>query len=326
MHKLPPLRALQIFETLGHSQSLHDAARRLQITPGAVSQQLRLLEDSLGCSLTHKEGKRLRLTAAGLRFHTLCSQAFELLRDGQQEIERSRTHRLLSLSALPSMLKTWLAPLACQWQEHYAPELTLQLKGSHAEPDLEAERIDFRITYGQAGATPGSSALLYTDRVVPACSPDLLQGKPDLRHPRDLLAYPLLSSDWQPRFTSPPSWQEWFRAAGVDSGTSPLDRFRIFSLSHMAIDAAVAGQGFVLAQCSMIEREVRTSQLTIPFSLSLPLPWPYVLSWRAGIVESSDLRDFHRWLLNRGRQQENRNQDLLAHNGTPWPAPATGQD
>ncbi|WP_394062666.1 LysR substrate-binding domain-containing protein [Alcaligenes sp. WGS1538] len=320
MDKLPPLRALQVFETLGHSQSLNEAARRLQITPGAISQQLRLLEESLGCSLTYKEGKRLRLTAAGSRFHDICSQAFELLREGRQEMERSRNTSLLSISAVPSLLKTWVAPLAFDWQEQHDPGLTLHLKGSHAEPDLEAERIDFRITYGQAGPRPNGSAQLYTDRVVPACSPVLLQGKPALRHPRDLLACPLLSSDWQPRFTSPPSWREWFEAAGVDSGDAPLDSFRIFSLSHMAIDSAVAGQGFVLAQCSMIERELRTGQLVLPFSLSLPLPWPYVLTWRAGVFESLQSREFHRWLLNRGRQQERLNQDMLARALNPTAA------
>ena len=138
----------------------------------------------------------------------LRSDTRELLRDGQQEMERSRNTSLLSISALPSMLKTWMAPLAFQWQEQYDPELTLHLKGSHAEPDLEAEQIDFRITYGQAAARPRSFTELYTDRVVPACSPALLQGQAALRHPRDLLSYPLLSSDWQPRFTSPPSWRD----------------------------------------------------------------------------------------------------------------------
>lgn len=311
MDTLPPLRALQVFETLGHSQSLQEAARRLKITPGAISQQLRLLEDTLGCSLTYKEGKRLRLTAAGVRFHEICTQAFELLRDGQQEMERSRNTSLLSISALPSMLKTWMAPLAFQWQEQYDPELTLHLKGSHAEPDLEAEQIDFRITYGQAAARPRSFTELYTDRVVPACSPVLLQGQAALRHPRDLLSYPLLSSDWQPRFTSPPSWRDWFESLDIDIGDTPLDRFRVFSLSHMALESAVAGQGFVLAQCSMIEKEVRSGQLILPFSHSLPLPWPYVLTRRAGAFESPHSQDFHRYLLNRARQQEQINQELL---------------
>lgn len=317
MTKLPPLRALQVFETLGHSQSLNEAARRLQITPGAISQQLRLLEENLGCSLTYKEGKRLRLTAAGKRFHDICTQAFETLREGQQEIERSRNTSLLSISAMPSLLKTWVAPLAFEWQEQHSPELTLHLKGSHAEPDLESERVDFRITYGQSIARLNNTAELYTDRVVAACSPTLVQGKPPLRHPRDLLTYPLLSSDWQPRFTSPPSWHDWLNAAGVENSGILLDSFRIFSLSHMAIEAAVAGQGFVLAQCSMIARHVHTGELMLPFGLSLPLPWPYMLSWRTGVFESPQSRHFHRWLLNRGRQQTALNQAMLDQAQTP---------
>jgi LysR family glycine cleavage system transcriptional activator len=79
----------------------------------------------------------------------------------------------------------------------------------------------------------------------------------------------------------------------------------------MALESAVDGQGFVLAQCSMIEKEVRSGQLILPFSHSLPLPWPYVLTRRAGAFESPHSQDFHRYLLNRARQQEQINQELL---------------
>lgn len=319
MHTLPPLRALEIFETLGHSQSLQEAAQRLKITPGAVSQQLKLLEEQLGCSLTYREGKRLRLNAAGSRYHQLCTQAFELLREAQQEMERARNTSVLSISAVPSLLKTWIAPLVFEWQEKHDPHLTLHLKGSHAEPDLEAEHKDFRITYGQTGLRHSTHTDLYTDLVVPACSPALLEAQGPLSHPRDILHFPLLSSDWQPRFTSPPSWREWMDAAQVSTDTQPLDRFRIFSLSHMAIDAAVAGQGFVLAQCSMIEQELAKGQLILPFSLALPLPWPYVLSWRAGAFENPSVRQFHRWLLSRGRAQTLANEHMLEKAICPWP-------
>ncbi|MCX5592284.1 LysR substrate-binding domain-containing protein [Alcaligenes endophyticus] len=319
MHALPPLRAVEIFETLGHSQSLQEAAQRLQITPGAVSQQLKLLEQEVGTSLTYREGKRLRLTAAGTRYHQLCTQAFELLREAQQEMERARNTSMLSISAVPSLLKTWVAPLIFEWQEQHDPLLTLHLKGSHAEPDLEAEHIDFRITYGQTGLRSSNHTELYTDLVVPACSPQLLGSLGSLQHPRDILNYPLLSSDWQPRFTSPPSWREWFEAALVSLDAQPLDSFRIFSLSHMAIDAAVAGQGFVLAQCSMIQQELAQGKLILPFSLALPLPWPYVLSWRSGSFENPSSRQFHRWLLSRGRFQATANQSMLQQAQCRWP-------
>ena len=311
MKPLPPLRALQIFETLGHSQNLSDAARRLNITPGAISQQIRLLEDALDMELTYKEGKRVRLTSAGLRFHDSCSQAFELLREAHAELERSKNVTNLSLSALPSLLKSWLAPLVFEWQDSHYPELTIQFKGSHSEPAGDLEDIDFRITYGNNNVIPQNSIDLYTDSVVPVCSPSLLAPRTRLDRPADILNYPLLCTDWSPKFTSPPSWDDWFGANQVND-THAGGSHRIFSLSHMAIDAAIAGHGFVLAQCSMIAADVAAGRLLIPFKRALPLPWPYILTWKPNVFHKPHCSAFHRWLVSRGKLQNELNERLLA--------------
>jgi LysR family glycine cleavage system transcriptional activator len=336
MNTLPPLRALQIFEAIGHSSNLAEAARRLQITPGAISQQIKLLEEALNASLTFKDGKRLKLTAAGLRFHESCSHAFEILREAQAELDRSKNQRNLSISALPSLLKAWLAPLVFEWQDAHYPDLTIQFKGSHSEPSNDLEDIDFRITYGDTGATSQNSLDLYTDSVVPVCSPALIAPRNTLQSPMEILDYPLLSTDWRPKFTSPPSWQEWFAAyldddAGDGHRTEPsgtrrsqagsrhrppdgvvIHSHQIFSLSQMTIEAAVAGQGFALAQCSMMAREVATGQLIIPFKLALPLPWPYVLKWKHSAFDRPHCRAFHRWLTTRGKSQGELNRQMLA--------------
>ncbi len=312
MDKLPPLRALQIFEAIGHSQTLAEAARRLQITPGAISQQIKVLEDALDASLTFKEGKRLRLTAAGLRFHESCTHAFELLREAQAELDRSKSQSNLSLSALPSLLKAWLAPLVFEWQDTHYPNLTIQFKGSHSEPANDLEDIDFRITYGSdASAESQNSLELYTDLVVPVCSPGLIAPKKTLKSPRQILDYPLLSTDWQPKFTSPPSWQDWFAASQIEHSGTVIESHRIFSLSHMAIESAIAGQGFALAQCSMIGQDVAAKRLIVPFKQALPLPWPYVLKWKHNAFDKPHCRAFHRWLAARGKLQGELNQRML---------------
>src|SRR5690606_34135414 len=252
MKPLPPLRALQVFETLGHSQSLNEAAARLNITPGAVSQQLKLLEEPLGTSLSYKEGKRIRLTTAGQRFHVLCSHGFELFREAQEELDRTRHDTVLTISALPSFLKGWLTTPLYRWQEQHYPALTLYLKGGHSEPELEKENVDFRFTYGQSHRPNVHSVELFTDCVVPVASPELLKHY-TINAPQDLMQCRLLSADWQPKFSSPPPWPEWFERYGRGSNTHPVEHHRIFTLSHMAIEAAVEGQGIALAQYSAIQ-------------------------------------------------------------------------
>ena len=121
---------------MGRFGGIVEAAKRLGISAGAVSQQMKLLEDTLGLSLTLKVGKRIRLTAAGQRYHDSCAAAFESLRIAQVEVERSKNASNLRISALPSLLSDWLAPHIYAWQDEH-PELNLFLDGSHAEPSPE---------------------------------------------------------------------------------------------------------------------------------------------------------------------------------------------
>ncbi|QFG29396.1 LysR family transcriptional regulator [Pseudomonas umsongensis] len=309
MDNLPSLRALQVFDAVGRFGGIVEAARRLGISAGAVSQQMKLLEDSLGLSLTFKVGKRIRLTAAGQRYHDSCAAAFESLRIAQVEVERTKNASNLRISALPSLFSDWLAPLIYAWQSEH-PDLNLFLDGSHTEPASDGYEIDFRVTYGHYALTE-NAVELFRDCVVPVCSPKLLRGDAPLRSPADLLNYPLLSIDWLPKFASPPSWRDWFDAQHIDH-SQLRDGYRVYSLSSMAIQAAVSGQGVVLAQCSMIANSLADGRLIMPFARGLPLPSPYFLVGAKDAFDKAHCRDFHRWLVSRGRDQMLINEQLLS--------------
>lgn len=309
MDNLPSLRALQVFDAVGRFGGIVEAARRLGISAGAVSQQMKLLEDSLGLSLTFKVGKRIRLTAAGQRYHDSCAAAFESLRIAQVEVERTKNASNLRISALPSLFSDWLAPLIYAWQSEH-PDLNLFLDGSHTEPASDGYEIDFRVTYGHYALTE-NAVELFRDCVVPVCSPKLLRGDAPLHSPADLLNYPLLSIDWLPKFASPPSWRDWFDAQHVDH-SQLRDGYRVYSLSSMAVQAAVSGQGVVLAQCSMIANSLADERLIMPFARGLPLPSPYFLVGAKDAFDKAHCRDFHRWLVSRGRDQMLINEQLLS--------------
>lgn len=317
MSQLPPLRALQIFEAVGRHGGIAEAARRLGISPGAVSQQMKLLEDVLGLHLTQKEGKRLRLTSAGEKYHQSCSAAFESLRVAHAEILRSRHEIHLSISAFPSLMAKWLAPLLLNWQTEY-PEINIYMDGSHAEPSATSYEIDFRITYSDRVHQAENALELFRDSVVPVCSPGLIAPDKPLLQPADLLAYPLISVDWLPKFTSPPSWRDWLRHNQV--GCSQLNEgYRVFSLSSIAIQAAIDGQGIMLGQCAMIAEDVRAGRLVIPFSRPMDLPSAYFLTWRQSAFDKPHYRLFHRWLVARGRAQQTLNAALLEDAGAKGP-------
>lgn len=294
---LPPLRALQVFEAVGHSQNIQDAAQRLGVSAGAVSQQLQILEHHLNSALFFKEGRRLRLTAAGIDFHQRCSQAFELLRDAQMQLQLDNERQTLGISALPSFLNDWLLPHLPTWQRHQTPGVQLFIQGSHTEPDYAYERVDFRFTYAQNVPNSMHWVELFTDAVIPVCHPRW-RNTHRIEQPTDLLQLPLISVDWQPRFSSPPSWQDWFNryARGQQAALPPsLQRF---TLSHQALNATRQGLGVMLAQYSYVKKELDQGSLYAPFAKhSLPLDWPYIMTWHPSVFNKSYARSFHRFIL-----------------------------
>jgi LysR family glycine cleavage system transcriptional activator len=151
---------------------------------------------------------------------------------------------------------------------------------------------------------------LFRDSVVPVCSAALLHEKVPLVTPAGLLSYPLIAVDWLPKFASPPSWRDWFEANGVDCSALHNPR-HTFSLSSVAIQAAIDGHGFVLAQSSMICDDIAAGRLVVPFKVGLPLPWPYFLTWKKSAFDQPQCRSFHRWLLKCAREQQEINDEML---------------
>lgn len=309
MDNLPPLRALQIFNIVGRCGGIAEAARRLGISAGAVSQQMKLLEESLGISLTVKDGKRIRLTALGERYHRNCAAAFESLQVGRAQVELAKNNSNMRVSALPSLMSKWLAPQIFDWQDQF-PAVDVFLEARHAEPGSQGYEIDFRITYSDRVPDTGNAIELFRDCIVPVCSPALLRDRAPITSAEQILDYPLLSVDWLPSFASPPSWRDWFGAGQVDCARL-RDGHRVFSLSSMAIQAAIESRGFVLAQHSMVRADLEAGHLIMPIARPLFLAASYYLIWSDSAFDKPWCRDFHRWLIARGQHQHEENQRLV---------------
>ncbi|KAF1008743.1 MAG: HTH-type transcriptional regulator TrpI [Pseudomonas fluorescens] len=293
MNPLPPLRALQVFETVGHCVGLSQAATRLGISVGAVSQQMKLLEDALGLKLTHKDGQRLRLNSVGERLHSRCSAAFEELR--LAVAERAKNPCNLYISGLPSLMTQWLSPLVNEWSVD-EPELAIYLDSTLDDTSGD-ESADFRLGYGEPA---GQGVALFRDCVVPTCSPQLLVRAGS---PRELLEHRLIGIDSRPRFDSPPSWSHWFNALQDQSDHGVVIR-RTYSSSITAIQAAIDGQGIVLAQFSMIAADLAAGRLVIPWPFAMALAAPYSLSWHPNTLHKPQCRRFQRWLIGQGQKQD----------------------
>ncbi|MEI9431793.1 LysR substrate-binding domain-containing protein [Mesorhizobium sp. Cs1299R1N3] len=293
MKKPPPLRAIQAFEAFGRRGSVTAAANELGVSVGAVSQQIRKAEDALEARLLERRGRSVALTALGRVYHAAVSLGFDQIREAQDVIERARSADTLTISCLPSLASKWIGPQLLDWQIGH-PGATVRLVGAETEPRLGAEQVDFRISYGDKYRDFNHYIELFTDWVVPACSPSLLAKHP-VRKPADILDLPLLSIEWARDHRSPPSWAEW--AASIGTLYRKASGEVAFSLSSAAIDAATNGRGIVLAQLSMAAEDIASGRLIIPFNQRLRLSQAYFLAWDRAALQKPFGPELRTWIV-----------------------------
>lgn len=298
MNKTPPLRAIQAFEAFGRRGSMTAAATELGVSVGAVSQQIRKAEEALEVRLLERRGRSVALTALGRVYHAAVSRGFDQIRAAQDIIDRAQSVNTLTISCLPSLASKWIGPQLLDWQIAH-PGATVRLVGAETEPRLDTEGVDFRISYGEKYRDFNHYIELFTDWVVPACSPALLARHP-VRKPADILDLPLLSIEWARDHRSPPSWTEW--AASIGAMYRKASGEVAFSLSSAAIDAATNGRGVVLAQLSMAAEDIASGRLIVPFNQRLKLSQAYFLAWDRAALEKPFGPELRAWIVSNSKR------------------------
>jgi len=303
---LPPLRALQAFEAFGRLASVGDAARELGVTPGAVSQQLKALEERLGLTLIAKDGRRATLTPAARAYHRIVSRGFDQLRLAQEYLIDRHSDAELTISGLPTLMLKWLNPLLLRFQGN-AGEVAFRLEATHREPDPAMLDRTFRLTYGACSERYPHTRALFTDTCFPVCAPAFLERHPDAREPATLATLPLIEIDWGTEYPTAPRWHDWFAQQADTRPGPPVRPIAVHSLSSLALEAAAAGQGVALAQASFATTDIELGRLTRLSASSLRMPEPYFACWGGLTLESDTARGFLDWLLSEARVFERMN-------------------
>ena len=290
---LPPLSALRAFEAAARLQSFSRAADELNVTPAAISHQIHALEEDLGVRLFHRLNRAVELTPSARVLLPGLSEAFAGI---QASVRRLRAHNdtgTLTVTVSPSLAAKWLVPRLHRFQEQH-PAVDVRISASDEVADLAKGDFDLAIRYG-TGRYPGLDVeTLLQNEVFPACSARLLQDGPPLRTPDDLAQHALIHDQAADRDPLAPTWAMWLKAAGVTcvppaSGVS-------FSAGHLALDAAIAGHGVVLAYSSIAAADLAAGRLVRLFSLSLPDLFAYYIVTAPGALERAKVKAFRDWL------------------------------
>lgn len=254
---LPPLATLRAFEAAARHQSFKNAASELAVTPTAISHQIRLLEETLGVRLFDRKPRQVVLTEVGQELYPVLRDGFASFAKAVDRVRNQTASRSVTVSVIPSFAAKWLLPRLSRFQAAY-PDIHLRLHTSPEAVDLAGGVADAAIRYG-VGPYPGLVAnRMFRERFVPLCSPSLALNKPE-----DLRNTALLHCDWLRPDDATPTWQRWGQVA-ERSEHLPTAGISFSDDSH-AIQAAIAGQGVVLASPAMVCAEIDAGLLMMPF-------------------------------------------------------------
>lgn len=295
-HKLPSLNALKAFEAAARHMSFARAADELFVTSGAISQQIRQLEESLGQRLFLRQNNSLSLTVAGKALLPQVKDAFNSLSEATDLVRTKNFENILKISAPPTFTTKWLRPRLAQFQNAY-PEIEIRLTASKQLIDLNKENFDLAIRYGNGVYENLISEKILDEEIFPVCSPVLLDKTLALRSIEDLVNHKLIHSEHSANDETAPNWTKWLRLI------SPLTLEKInankgvnYTPASLAIDAAIAGEGIALAKGKWVLDDIASGRLVQPFEDSLHSEFSYYLVYPQG-VPSSKVALFRKWIF-----------------------------
>jgi LysR family transcriptional regulator, glycine cleavage system transcriptional activator len=269
---------LRCFEAAARLGNFTRAAAELYLTQGAVSQQIRQLEDRLGYALFHRLGRRIVLTPEGEQLKQTVAIAFEEIEHTLSLLHRNRTEGPMYLSCYPSFALLWLMPrIGGFFRTH--PEIDLRVSAEfHAvgQMNMMEEEIDAAVRYDLGQYSDLEVIPLLDEYLLPVASPAFVAAHPELKAPSDLTS-PMLLHDANPWAGAEETieWQTWLKAAGVP--THDFASGKRFNLSQLAISAALAGQGVAMGRSTAVLNDINEGRLVNLFDVAARSPAAYYL-------------------------------------------------
>jgi len=287
LRRLPPLNALKAFEAAARSESFTRAAEELNVTQGAVSHQVKALEEILGVKLFNRERQRLVITEAGREYLAVVRDALDRIAVGTERLVQRQTSGVLTVSTSPDFAAKWLVHRLGRFAEAQ-PDIDLRVSATIQQVDFAREDVDLAVRHGDGNWAGLDAVRLCSEQLFPVCAPKLVSGRNRIAKAADLLKFPLLRlEDWK-------NWSRWFDAAGVTATAVPGP---VLNRASMLIDAAVDGQGIALARTTLAAWDLINGRLVKPIDVSLRLSNTYWIVCPKATSALPKIKVFREWLL-----------------------------
>jgi LysR family glycine cleavage system transcriptional activator len=288
--RLPPLTALRAFEAAARHQSFAKAADELNVTPAALSFQIKSLEEHLGAPVFRRLNRAVELTEAGQTLAPGCSDGFSRLSAAWSAALRTLDIAGLTVTAGPAFTAKWLAPRLYEFAQTH-PEVELRFSASLRIMDFDRDQIDVAIRFGY-GPDDGFWSLPLADEwVTPVMSPSMAEQFPT----PESLAQAVLIIDRSIDFLNPRcDWATWFKATNVEM---PEIHGPQFSQADHAVDAALAGVGVTLGRRALVVKDIAEGRLVAPYGLALNTGARFRFLCREGAEDKPQIKAFRDWML-----------------------------
>lgn len=292
--RLPPLNAIRAFEASARHGGFVAAAFELGVTPAAVSLQVRKLEGFYQSPLFDRLPSGVELTEVGAAIFAECAAALASIEATSGLVAAGEARSRIVISCINSLAQRWLTQHLAELASA-VPDFWIEVRAEPDPVEFGSRGADLRITYGQHLYPQHDVVPLFTDQLVPLCTPEFAeQAALSGRAPEALRDEHLIHTWWSPGFVAYPTWPDWFAAAGHPrqqrAGIGPAANMPAF-----AIEMALAGMGVALGQVALASPDLAVGRLVAPFDVRLRLPNPYAIvtprasrrnKRTAGIVEA----------------------------------------
>ncbi len=289
MSQIRHLRALQAFNTAATFQNLSHAAGALSVTQGAVSRQIKQLEEHLGVTLFRRTSNGVVKTETGERLHIVTQQAFGVLELGLGEIRQPPNKRSLTISMASALAIKWLVPRLPMFRSQH-PRLEIFLDTSDNIVDLSDSDVDVALRFTKPQSDDLFREVIVAEALIVVASPRLVEGIARPMPAEDICRLPILSDNFDPQ------WPKWAEAAGQQMADSSLKPGIRFKDSAVMLSAAIDGQGVALARKLLVADDLAAGRLVQLDETEIPLERSLSFVCRQRDKDHPNLRKLRNWL------------------------------
>ena len=299
-----PLRA---FEAVARRSSFSAAAEELHLTQPAISRQIKGLEDELGAPLFSRGTRRVELTVAGTQLLRGAIPLLQRLDTTVRQIRSARGRRHVSITTFASFASLWLLPRLDQFQREH-PDIDIRISANDVLVELDDPDIDLALRYCHPDVAPTGATRLFGEVVTPAVGRGLAEQAsrgqaPPLAVAADLARHTLIEGDNVQPSSACRSWRQWLREQGL-----PLlepQRELVLSYDYQKVQAALAGQGVLLARLALVGESIERGELVEPFGAAgrMASPFAYwLIEFQNGQPARPEVALFAGWLRAQSEQ------------------------